>query len=180
MSIVTLKISDIAITDRVRALDDEQVAVIAKSIGEKGQLQPILVRPTPNAEGGLKPKTLVFGGHRLAALELLGRDTVDAIVRDLSPDEAKLIEIDENLHRADLTVLDRAISHAERKKVYPKAQACRRRMRFWIKSKRSTTEQLNNIRSRLRVRCRSLPSVQAFASLLTRRQPPRLRHRHRC
>lgn len=103
-------------TDRLRPVDEAWVAALAESIRDHGLEQPIVVRPNP-----LSPSdhfVLVAGCHRLAAFKLLERTEIPAIVRELSQDEARLVEIDENLMRRELDPLDRAVFLAERKFVY--------------------------------------------------------------
>ena len=56
---------------------------------------------------------LVAGRHRLEAYRILGLDYIDAVVSDSTETEAKMWEIAENLHRADLTVLERSEHVAE-------------------------------------------------------------------
>ncbi|MEL6783747.1 MAG: ParB N-terminal domain-containing protein [Pseudomonadota bacterium] len=110
-----LPIADIEVGDRIRGLDDDYVAALAVNISEGEQEQPILVRHTPN---GAKKYVLVYGAHRLAARKLLGHTVVMGKARKMGADEARLLEIDENLFRHDLTALDRALSLAARKAVY--------------------------------------------------------------
>jgi N6-adenosine-specific RNA methylase IME4 len=117
--VVSLNPSGITILpDRMRALREEVVAGLAESIsiGQK-QFQPIIVRPRPRGGMGY---ILVAGWHRLMAIRALKRDSIDAYVYDINADEAKLIEIDENLIRADLTLAERAASTAARKPLYLK------------------------------------------------------------
>lgn len=111
----TLKLDQILIEDRLREIDEDEASAIASSIAINGQQQPVVVRATNAAK---RPYTLVIGGHRIRALELLGRTEVDAKIENLDKDAAKLAEIDENLFRADLTALDKAIFLAERKKIH--------------------------------------------------------------
>lgn len=103
--------------DRLRAIDENHAKARAASIKENGQLQPIRVKKTPPATKPFKPYTLVFGGHRWRAAQILGV-TVRAEVGDLSELEAKIIEIEENLSRRDLTVLDRALFIARRRELH--------------------------------------------------------------
>lgn len=107
--------------DRLRPVDDAWVAALAESIRDHGLEQPIVVRPTPLSDNGAY--ALVAGCHRLAAFRLLGREEIPAIVRELTVDEARLVEIDENLMRRELDPLDRAVFMAERKatweRMYP-------------------------------------------------------------
>ncbi|MCR9267938.1 MAG: ParB N-terminal domain-containing protein, partial [Alphaproteobacteria bacterium] len=61
---------------------------------------------------------LVAGAHRLEAARLLGWKTIVAVLATGTRDELRLVEIDENLARRHLSVLDRAIALGERKRIY--------------------------------------------------------------
>ena len=98
--------------DRLRPVDPAHVEAIAASIAQINLKSPIIVRPEGNRY------RLVAGAHRLAAVQSLGHETIDAIVENLDADEARLVEIDENLMRRELSALDRAIFLAELKAVY--------------------------------------------------------------
>ncbi|MCT7667652.1 ParB N-terminal domain-containing protein [Shinella kummerowiae] len=102
-----IKISEIVIPDRLRAVEEEQALVIAQSMVEHGQINPITVRATPAAKGG--KYTLVAGAHRLRACVINDDDEIDAMVVEGDQVEAQLIEITENLFRNELSVIDRAI-----------------------------------------------------------------------
>ena len=98
----------------MRALRPEAVEVIAESAAKVGFIiEPITVRRDGDRY------VLVAGRHRLTAVEKLGGETIPAIVReDLDADQELLIEIDENLCRADLSPAERALHLAERKRLY--------------------------------------------------------------
>ncbi|MBC06325.1 ParB/RepB/Spo0J family partition protein [Thalassospira sp.] len=111
----------ITIGERLRAVDQDHVAVIADSIRQCGRvLQPITISRKFATRDALRPEmTLLAGAHRLAAAKLAGLDVIPAeIVDDIKPLQAKLIEIDENLLRHELNPLDRAVFLAERKRIY--------------------------------------------------------------
>lgn len=99
-------------SNRLRELDLNWVAYLASEIAAKGLKQPIQLRPVGERF------QLVAGGHRHAAVASLDWEGVSAIVEELSEDEARLAEIDENLVRRELNVLDRAVFLAERKAVW--------------------------------------------------------------
>lgn len=90
-------IDAITVGARKRPIDGEKVRILAESIAESGLLQPIGV----NADS-----SLIFGAHRLAAHKLLGRAQIEANVFDIDPIDAELAEIDENLQRNNLSVLE--------------------------------------------------------------------------
>lgn len=68
-------------------------AALAASIARHGLLQPVVVR---NADQKGK-YLLVCGGRRVAACRLLGKRTVEALLADLSDEEAAACRIEEHL-----------------------------------------------------------------------------------
>ncbi|MEJ1935996.1 ParB/RepB/Spo0J family partition protein, partial [Nostoc sp. NIES-2111] len=84
--------------------DETALQELADSIKSQGLLQPILARPIANT---LKHE-IVCGHRRVRAGRLAGLDTIDAIVRDMSDDEAATAQIHENLARRDVTPLEEA------------------------------------------------------------------------
>lgn len=114
---VFLPLAEIEVPARLRPVDEAYVAVLATSIDDHGLEQPIVVRPVAGGDD-VTPYRLVAGAHRLAAVRSLGRAEIPAVVRDLDDDEARIVEIDENLIRRELNILDRALFLRERKDVY--------------------------------------------------------------
>ena len=94
--------ADIVVGDRLRALDRESVERLRESISKIGLKTPISVR---SSEQGW---TLVSGRHRLEACIELGMDEIPVVTETGSELEARLWEIAENLHRTELTALERA------------------------------------------------------------------------
>ena len=94
--------ADIIVGDRPRALDRESVERLKESISRIGLKTPISVRSS--AQGW----TVVAGRHRLAACIELGINQIAVVAETGSELEARLWEIAENLHRAELTALERA------------------------------------------------------------------------
>ena len=108
-------------------IDTAKLETIADSMATIGLQSPILLRPwreeDPTNPGGWGDEdaglfALVAGAHRLAAAQQLGWTRIEAIIVEGTPDEMRLVEIDENLARAELTVLDRARFLAARKAVH--------------------------------------------------------------
>jgi phage N-6-adenine-methyltransferase len=93
-------IDSIAVWERFRKSppDRERVARLANSFEAVGQLQPIRVS---------SGNRLIFGLHRLEAAKVLGWTTIDAEIVEAEEIDQRLMEISENLHRADLTALER-------------------------------------------------------------------------
>ncbi|MCI9864911.1 ParB/RepB/Spo0J family partition protein [Rhizobium skierniewicense] len=99
--------SEIYVGERLRPIDSDYAEGIAASMSEHGQISPIMIRRTPAKKG--TPYTLVAGGYRTTAANLLGWTEIDAIIVKADGVEAQLLEISENLYRNELNPLDRAI-----------------------------------------------------------------------
>lgn len=113
----TIPLDKIIVSDRLRAVDPDKAMLIAASMADEGLNTPIEVRPVKKKPGFFQ---LIVGGHRVAGAKALEWDTIEAVVLDISADEARMREIDENLYRAELTALDRAVFLAEKKRLYEK------------------------------------------------------------
>jgi ParB family chromosome partitioning protein len=104
---MTLRLDDIVIPASARPCSAAAVADLARSIGELGlQSAPTIVE----REGRY---VLVAGRHRIEALRQLGVKSVLVRLVDFDDIEARLWTISENLHRAELTVAQRAAQLAE-------------------------------------------------------------------
>ena len=104
----------IVVEDRLRAVDEAAVSHMAESMQQLGQLYPIQVKTIE--PGRFR---LVAGAHRIAAALELGWTHIEAfLVDDLEEEEVALLEIDENLFRAELNPLDRCRFLAKRKEIY--------------------------------------------------------------
>jgi ParB/RepB/Spo0J family partition protein len=119
---VTEQVRDIAIEDLVLSefnprKDPGDVEDLAASIREKGVLEPILVTKV----AGNGHFAIVAGSRRVAASKIAGRQTVPAIVREMTDDEAELVSLMENLHREDLSVLETAQGYAKWLQIMGKA-----------------------------------------------------------
>jgi ParB-like chromosome segregation protein Spo0J len=102
-----IPIDAIVVGERRRPLGD--VSALARSINEVGLLHPIVVTPD---------RRLIAGWHRLEACRLLGWTEIPAVMLDVDALVTELAEIDENLIRNDLTVLERAEHLARRKEIH--------------------------------------------------------------
>lgn len=103
---IEIEIASIDVVDRLRLVDRAHVEMIAASVAESYLHQAIAVATTP---GGGNRYLLVDGEHRLEAFKLLGRTTIPARIRTLTPEEREKHEIHANLIRNELTALDRTI-----------------------------------------------------------------------
>lgn len=82
--------------------DSSQLAELADTIREHGVLQPILVRSGP---GGYE---LIAGERRWRAAQLAGIETIPALVRNVSDEQAATLGLVENLQRSDLNPIEEA------------------------------------------------------------------------
>ena len=93
-------------------LDEETVVGLTDSIRRLGLLSPPVVRVEDHGDGE-QTIYLVAGRHRVEACKRLDLEFIDCLVLTGSDTEARLWEIAENLHRADLSAQERADHIAE-------------------------------------------------------------------
>jgi ParB/RepB/Spo0J family partition protein len=101
--IESVSIDAIEIGKRLRRVDAFAVNALAESMKQLGQLQPISVYAPDNTAAHL-----VIGLHRLEAAKQLGWEEIDAIFVTGDEIDRALQEIAENLHRSELTALERS------------------------------------------------------------------------
>lgn len=112
-----ITIEDIDIASGRREVNSATVKRLADSIDQIGLRHPITVR-----EKGER-YILVAGRHRIEAFKKLGREHIPATIAKMTNDEARLWEISENLHRADLSKLERDEQVAEWIRITEKVSA---------------------------------------------------------
>lgn len=100
--IIKIAIKDVKIFGGRRSLQDDKMRIIADSMSKIGLKTPITVK---KCRTGIR---LVTGLHRLEAAKLLGWKNITAFLQTANKREARLWEDSENLHRAELNVLERA------------------------------------------------------------------------
>ena len=100
-------LDEITVSDKHRPVDPEAVLKLAKSIKSIGLQYPITVRSKTGAF------ELVAGRHRVEAHRALGLERIPANVVRWTDLDARMWEISENLHRAELTTIQRAEQVAE-------------------------------------------------------------------
>lgn len=83
--------------------EEKELAELADSISANGVVQPILVRPLPNGRF-----QLIAGERRWLASQRAGKETIPAILRQVSDQQAMEITIVENLQRTDLNPMEQA------------------------------------------------------------------------
>lgn len=106
--------------ERLLPLVYPRIDQLAESIAKVGLLHPVV-----GYRKGSLSVHLLAGRHRLAACRKLGWETIPARVYELGPEHAelpeplrRLVEIDENLIRGELSPAERALLTAERKAAY--------------------------------------------------------------
>ena len=105
--------------DTPRPLDERAVAMLAESLATVGLLQPITVRPISISGGLATGYKIIAGAHRAAAAGRLGWEQIEAtIIADRPFLETELMEIDENLCRAELTAAQRSAAIRRRKEIW--------------------------------------------------------------
>ena len=86
-----------------RRFDEQALSGLAASLGARGVLQPVLVRPKP---GGTFE--LIAGERRWRAAKLAGLGRIPALVRERGDAEALEIALIENMAREDLNPIEEA------------------------------------------------------------------------
>ena len=87
-------------------VDDAKMQDLIDSIRENGILSPTLIRPIGNDE-----YEMVSGHRRMHAAMKLGMDTVPAIIRDMTDDEAIVKMVDSNIQREELLPSEKAFAY---------------------------------------------------------------------
>ena len=107
-------VSAIEVHGRLRAIKEAGVEAVAASLASIGLRTPISVRYFEERPEGMPPGetadavVLLTGAHRLEAAKRLGWDKIECFVYfDGDEVDAQLWEIAENLHRSELTALER-------------------------------------------------------------------------
>ena len=89
-----------------KVIDDEKMDELMESIYLQGILTPVLVRP--DDEGGYE---MISGHRRMHAARRLGLETIPAIVKEMTDDEATIAMVNANIQREELLPSERAFSY---------------------------------------------------------------------
>lgn len=89
-----------------KVLDDEKMLDLVESVKANGVLTPVLIRP--DAQNGYE---MISGHRRMHAAMLAGFDTIPAIVRELSDDDAVIAMVDANIQREELLPSEKAFAY---------------------------------------------------------------------
>ena len=83
--------------------ENEDLSKLKESIKENGVLEPIIVRPKENNR-----YEIIAGHRRKFASELLGKDFIPCIVRNMTREESIIYMVDSNLHRTNILPSEKA------------------------------------------------------------------------
>ncbi len=100
-----------------RIFDKDAIEELANSIGAKGMLQPILVRPK-----GEDNYEIVAGERRWRAAQKAQLHKVPVIIRELTDEETAEIALIENVQRVDLNPVEEAAAYARLADVFGRTQ----------------------------------------------------------
>jgi ParB family transcriptional regulator, chromosome partitioning protein len=108
-------VEDVQIIGKRRECDPEKVKTLAASISMAGLRTPITVRRIEKERDGVSTTVLalVAGGYRLEAFKSLGLKRIAAFVIEGDKRDARILQLIENLYRAELTALQHAEDLAE-------------------------------------------------------------------
>lgn len=85
--------------------DDEHMEELVESIRQNGILTPVLIRPLKDNR-----YEMVSGHRRLHAAKRIGLETIPAVVKELTDDEATIFMVDANVQREEILPSERAWS----------------------------------------------------------------------
>ena len=88
-----------------KVIDDDKMDELVESIRENGILTPIIVRTL--SSGGYE---MISGHRRMHAAKLLGIETIPAVVKELSDEDATVIMVDSNIQREELLPSEKAFA----------------------------------------------------------------------
>ena len=86
--------------------NDDSLKELANSIKENGLLNPITVRPKPNGR-----YELISGHRRKTAMESIGLEEANAIIKELTDDEAVIEMVDSNMYRDKILPSEKAFAY---------------------------------------------------------------------
>ena len=104
---------------RVQFAQDD-IDDLARSMGEHGVIQPIVVRPAAGADGRFE---IIAGERRWRAAQKAGLAEVPIIVRDVDDKAALELAIVENVQRADLNPIEEAMGYDQLMREHDYSQA---------------------------------------------------------
>ena len=92
-----------------KSFNEQELDDLARSIAEKGILQPVVVRPISDGD----EYQIVAGERRWRAAQKAGLHTIPVLIRELTDKEVLEIAIIENVQRADLNPVEEAMGYQQ-------------------------------------------------------------------
>lgn len=111
-----VRLDDVHVIGGRRPVDQSAVSALAASMSKIGLMIPISIRVVDDVmieDQPIRAAVLVAGRHRLEAARQLGWKEIDCVYMQGDETDARMWEIAENLHRAELTALERDEQIAE-------------------------------------------------------------------
>ena len=93
-----------------RTFAEKDLEDLTASIAEKGVIQPLIVRPDPNNQGGYQ---IVAGERRWRAAQRAKLHSIPVLIRELTDTEVLELAIIENIQRADLNAVEEAMGYRQ-------------------------------------------------------------------
>lgn len=104
MSITSVPITKLQISEFNVRKNAGDISELAKSIGEKGLFQPLLVRPENGKYG------IIIGSRRFTAAQKANLKNIPVIIKEIAEDEALIISLADNIQRNDVEPIDAAVA----------------------------------------------------------------------
>ena len=89
-----------------KVIDDDKMQDLVESFRANGILSPVLIRPIGN-----DIYEMVSGHRRMHAASLLGMESIPAIIREMTDDEAIVKMVDANIQREELLPSEKAFAY---------------------------------------------------------------------
>ena len=88
--------------------NEDKIKELAQTIHTHGMIQPIVVRKSED-----ETYEIIAGERRWRAVQVLGWETISAIIRNMNDTETASVALIENLQREELTVIEEATAYAQ-------------------------------------------------------------------
>ena len=89
-----------------KVTDDQKMQDLIESIRVNGILSPVILRTV-----GIDRYEMISGHRRMHAAQQLGMDSIPAIVREMTDDEAVVMMVDSNIQREELLPSEKAFAY---------------------------------------------------------------------
>ena len=93
-----------------RDFDTRSLEELTESVREKGIIQPLIIRPDPERDGGYM---IVAGERRWRAAQQAQLHDIPVVIRELSDTESLEYALVENIQRSDLNPMEEALAYRQ-------------------------------------------------------------------